>query len=166
MTTTVTLDTPLSEVLGAKAAKALADHLDLGTAGDLLRHYPRRYDERGAPTDMAGLTVGEQATLLAQVRKATVRPMRARRSRPLRLRFSLLSMLARLVSRPTSIENDLPRRIEAGGVALRVLQRTSFPRAACKRPGRGLDSPYTRRATRQSQNALEQEPCRASTKSS
>ncbi|GGK28325.1 ATP-dependent DNA helicase RecG [Pilimelia terevasa] len=79
MSSPTTLDTPLADVLGAKTAKALDSHLDLVTAGDLLRHYPRRYDERGAPTDMQALTVGEQVTVLAQVRGASVRPMRARR---------------------------------------------------------------------------------------
>ncbi|GGJ76442.1 ATP-dependent DNA helicase RecG [Pilimelia anulata] len=78
MTEPTTLDTPLDGVVG-KTAKALAEHLDLHTVGDLLRHYPRRYDERGAPTDMAALTVGEQVTVLARVRGASVRPMRARR---------------------------------------------------------------------------------------
>ncbi|HEX5741935.1 MAG TPA: ATP-dependent DNA helicase RecG [Pilimelia sp.] len=79
MDTATTWVTPLAGPLGAKTAKALATHLDLHTVGDLLRHYPRRYDERGAPTDIRALHVGEQVTVLAQVRGATVRPMRARR---------------------------------------------------------------------------------------
>ncbi|GFJ78163.1 hypothetical protein Phou_023430 [Phytohabitans houttuyneae] len=34
------VDTPLTKVLGANTAKALATHLDLHTAGDLLYHFP------------------------------------------------------------------------------------------------------------------------------
>ncbi|MGW4944833.1 ATP-dependent DNA helicase RecG [Actinoplanes sp. NPDC004185] len=77
--TVTTTDTPLEKVLGAAKAKALATHLDLHTAGDLIYHFPRRYDERGEHTDMRKLEVGEQVTLLAQVKSTTVRPMRQRR---------------------------------------------------------------------------------------
>ena len=45
------LDTPLKKLVGEKTAKALAGHLDLHTAGDLIYHFPRRYDERGEHTD-------------------------------------------------------------------------------------------------------------------
>ncbi|MDT5030861.1 MAG: ATP-dependent helicase RecG [Actinoplanes sp.] len=77
--TAATTDTPLKKVLGEKTAKALAQHLDLHTAGDLIYHFPRRYDERGEHTDLRRLEVGEQVTLLAQVQGTTVRPMRQRR---------------------------------------------------------------------------------------
>jgi ATP-dependent DNA helicase RecG len=84
-TTATTTETPLGKVLGEKTAKALATHLDLHTAGDLVYHFPRRYDERGEHTDMRKLEVGEQVTLLAQVQGATVRPMRARRGNMLEI---------------------------------------------------------------------------------
>ncbi len=74
-----TLDSPLRTAVGEKTAKALASHLDLHTVGDLLYHFPRRYDERGEHTDIRSLAVGEQVTVLAQVRHTHVRPMRARR---------------------------------------------------------------------------------------
>lgn len=74
-----TVDTPLGKLVGAKTAKALATHLDLHTAGDLLYHVPRRYDERGEHTDIRSLDVGEQVTVLAQVQRTAVRPMRQRR---------------------------------------------------------------------------------------
>ncbi|HEY7273719.1 MAG TPA: ATP-dependent DNA helicase RecG [Actinoplanes sp.] len=74
-----TVDTPLRRVLGDRTARALDTHLDLHTAGDLIYHFPRRYDERGEHTDMRQLQVGEQVTLLAQVQSTTVRPMRARK---------------------------------------------------------------------------------------
>ena len=76
---TTTVDSPLRTVVGDKTAKALDRHLDLHTVGDLLYHFPRRYDERGEHTDIRSLEVGEQVTVLAQVQRATVRPMRARR---------------------------------------------------------------------------------------
>ena len=50
-----TLETPLRDVVG-RAAKALDDGLDLQTVGDLLRHYPRRYAERGKLTDLRDLS--------------------------------------------------------------------------------------------------------------
>ncbi|MDM4722934.1 ATP-dependent DNA helicase RecG [Micromonospora sp. WMMA1363] len=74
-----TVDTPLKKLVGEKTAKALAGQLDLHTAGDLLYHVPRRYDERGEHTDIRSLDVGEQVTVLAQVQRTAVRPMRQRR---------------------------------------------------------------------------------------
>jgi ATP-dependent DNA helicase RecG len=84
-TTATTTDTPLRKVLGEKTAKALATNLDLHTAGDLIYHFPRRYDERGEHTDIRTLQVGEQVTLLAQVQATTVRPMRARKGNMLEI---------------------------------------------------------------------------------
>ncbi|NMI02100.1 ATP-dependent DNA helicase RecG [Pseudonocardia acidicola] len=75
----IDLDTPLQGTLGKKAADALAAKLDLHTVGDLVRHYPRRYVDRGKLTDIAGLELGEHATVVAQVHTATLRTMRARR---------------------------------------------------------------------------------------
>ena len=83
--TATTTSTPLTKVLGAKTAKALAQHLELHTAGDLIYHFPRRYDERGEHTDLRRLEVGEQVTLLAQVQATTVRPMRQRRGNMLEI---------------------------------------------------------------------------------
>jgi ATP-dependent DNA helicase RecG len=80
-----TVDTPLKTVLGEKTAKALATHLDLHTAGDLIYHFPRRYDERGEHTDMRELQIGEQVTLLAQVQSVSVKPMRARKGNMLEI---------------------------------------------------------------------------------
>jgi ATP-dependent DNA helicase RecG len=73
------IDTPLRKVVGDKTGKALGTHLGLETVGDLLYHFPRRYDERGEHTDIRALSVGEQVTVLAQVRRTSIRPMRARR---------------------------------------------------------------------------------------
>ena len=46
-----------------------------------MRHYPRRYVDRGKLTDIAGLEIGEHATLVAQVESSTLRDMRARRGK-------------------------------------------------------------------------------------
>jgi ATP-dependent DNA helicase RecG len=72
------LDEPLQKVLGGATAKALATQLDLHTVGDLLRHYPRRYAQRGELTDMRSLEIGEQVTVVAKIAKVTSRPMRQR----------------------------------------------------------------------------------------
>jgi ATP-dependent DNA helicase RecG len=79
MTEPSIMDTPLKKLVGEKTAKALASHLDLHTAGDLIYHFPRRYDERGEHTDIRSLAVGEQVTVLGQVQRTSVRPMRQRR---------------------------------------------------------------------------------------
>ncbi|GLZ79921.1 ATP-dependent DNA helicase RecG [Actinorhabdospora filicis] len=73
------LDTALTKVLGGKTAEALEDALDLRTVGDLLRHYPRRYAERGERTDLATLEIGEQVTIMAEIRAVNRKQMRTKR---------------------------------------------------------------------------------------
>ena len=75
------LEEPLRTVVGGKAATRLEQAFGLRTTGDLLRHYPRRYAQRGELTDLASLREGEHVTVFAQVAKVTMRPMRARRGR-------------------------------------------------------------------------------------
>jgi ATP-dependent DNA helicase RecG len=75
------LDTPLTDVVGGRTAGALEKALGLDTVGDLLRHYPRRYAERGELTDLRDLTPGEDVTVVAEVASVNVRPMRARKGR-------------------------------------------------------------------------------------
>ncbi|GAA4425307.1 ATP-dependent DNA helicase RecG [Actinokineospora soli] len=75
----VGLDERLDKVVGKKSADALAAAFELRTAGDLLRHYPRRYAERGQLTDIAGLEVGEHVTVMAQVTSVNKRQMRTKR---------------------------------------------------------------------------------------
>ena len=65
-------------LLGAKTAKALETTLGIETVSDLLRHYPRRYAERGQLTDIAGLELGEHATVLARIEKVSKRRMKSR----------------------------------------------------------------------------------------
>jgi ATP-dependent DNA helicase RecG len=61
------LAVPLIEVLGGRSAKAVAEHLGLHTVSDLLRHYPRRYYERGQLTPLSSLRVGDEVTIAARV---------------------------------------------------------------------------------------------------
>ncbi|HYT10926.1 MAG TPA: DEAD/DEAH box helicase, partial [Mycobacteriales bacterium] len=75
---TVDFDTPLRDVVGGKAATPLDKALGLRTVGELLRHYPRRYAERGELTDLADLRVGDDVTVLAEVRSVSRRKMRQR----------------------------------------------------------------------------------------
>jgi ATP-dependent DNA helicase RecG len=68
---TITLATPLEQVLGAKTSELLESQLDLRTIEDLLRHYPRRYDRRGALTDLGSVNVGDHVTIQGEVRSFT-----------------------------------------------------------------------------------------------
>ena len=60
-------DTPLVKALGPQTGKALSAKLDLTTVGDLLRHYPFRYAERGQLTPLKDLEPGEHVTISARV---------------------------------------------------------------------------------------------------
>lgn len=73
------LDERLVKVLGDRTAKALEKGLGLKTVGDLLRHYPRRYAERGELTNFAALTEGELVTVVADVSKVANRALRNRK---------------------------------------------------------------------------------------
>src|ERR671917_510830 len=73
------MDDPLDRVIGAKPATLLAEHLDLHTVGDLLRHYPRRYADQGQLTPIAGLTPGEDVTVVAEDRSCSSRQMQTKK---------------------------------------------------------------------------------------
>lgn len=64
-------DTPLSRLpgVGRRTAQRLA-RLGLATAGDLLWHLPRRYEDRSRWKRIAGLLAGETATVEAEVVEA------------------------------------------------------------------------------------------------
>jgi ATP-dependent DNA helicase RecG len=74
------LATPLDRLLGARTAKALDTAFDIRTAGDLLRHYPRRYVERGELTDLSALRVDEHATVIARIDTVASRTYKDRRT--------------------------------------------------------------------------------------
>jgi ATP-dependent DNA helicase RecG len=70
----------LTGVLGARTAKALETGLGLRTVEDLLRHYPRRYAERGQLTDLAQLEIDEHVTVMARVSRCEKKTYVDRRS--------------------------------------------------------------------------------------
>ncbi len=73
------LAAPLTALRGAgpKLAAAAAE-LGIATIGDLLRHLPHGYRDRAAVRPVAELRIGEEATVLVEVRSAHVRPTRRR----------------------------------------------------------------------------------------
>ncbi|MGL5857293.1 MAG: ATP-dependent DNA helicase RecG [Angustibacter sp.] len=71
------LATDVARRVGPKAGAALAT-LGVRTVGDLLRHFPRRYVERGQVTDLAELPDGEHVTVLARVQTVQSHAMRGR----------------------------------------------------------------------------------------
>jgi ATP-dependent DNA helicase RecG len=75
------LEEPLRDLVGGKAAARAEKAFGLRTTGDLLHHYPRRYARRGELTDLASLRDGEDVTVFAQVASVTSRRMRSRRGR-------------------------------------------------------------------------------------
>lgn len=77
-TPTDVMSTPLTRVLGAKTAAALAAAFGIDTVGALLGHYPRRYAERGELTALDSLPLDEMVTILAEVVRVSERPMRGR----------------------------------------------------------------------------------------
>ncbi|MFF4232602.1 ATP-dependent DNA helicase RecG [Streptomyces sp. NPDC001820] len=88
------LDEPLKNTLGAATAKVMAEHLDLHTVGDLLHHYPRRYEERGQLTRLADLPLDEDVTVVAQV--ADSRVLKFNHGRGQRLEITLTDGSGRL----------------------------------------------------------------------
>jgi ATP-dependent DNA helicase RecG len=78
--TGIDMSSTLQPLVGKRTAAAL-ESLEITTVGELVRHYPRRYVDRGKLTDIAGLEIGEQATLVAQVEKSVLRDMRTRRGK-------------------------------------------------------------------------------------
>jgi len=75
----VTLDSSLVDAIGGKTAALFERALGTVTVGDLLNHYPRRYARRGELTPIASLPLGEQVTIVAEVRSVAVRQMKQRR---------------------------------------------------------------------------------------
>ena len=74
-----TMRSPLVDAVGGKTAKALEKGLGLRTCGDLLRHYPRRYVERGVLTPLGDLVEDEYVTVQAEVVSANTRTIHTRR---------------------------------------------------------------------------------------
>ena len=76
------LDAPLTALKGAgPKLAALAEHAGVSTVGDLLWHVPHGYRDRSNVLRIGDLRIGEEATILAEVRSARVRPTRRRNLR-------------------------------------------------------------------------------------
>lgn len=93
------LEEPLKKALGPATAKVMAEHLGLHTVGDLLHHYPRRYEERGQLTHLADLPMDEHVTVVAQVADArlhTFASSRAPRGKGQRLEVTITDGSGRL----------------------------------------------------------------------
>ena len=73
------LERPITRLLGKRTAAQLAKQ-GVETGADLLRLLPRRYDTWGELTDMRTLAKGEQATIQAQIVRASSRRTRSGRA--------------------------------------------------------------------------------------
>jgi len=62
------LSTPIVSVVGAKTGALLKSEFEIESVEDLLRHYPRRYEQRGALTDLGSLEIGDHVTVQAQLK--------------------------------------------------------------------------------------------------
>jgi ATP-dependent DNA helicase RecG len=71
----VTPETLLTRALGAPTGKVLEKKLGLVTVGDLLRHYPRRYHQRGQYTPLRDLIADEHVTISGRVKGVKTRPI-------------------------------------------------------------------------------------------
>lgn len=69
----------LDSILGEKTAVPLAEHFDIRTVEDLLRHYPHRYMTQGAELTAKEPAEGEHITIVATITSATLRTMKARK---------------------------------------------------------------------------------------
>ncbi len=74
-----TRSTLLREVLGGKTSSVVDKALGLSTVGELLRHYPRRFNERGELTDLSQLVEGDEVTVLAEVESTSTRRIPGRK---------------------------------------------------------------------------------------
>jgi ATP-dependent DNA helicase RecG len=76
------LDAPLTSLRGAgKKLSATASSIGIDTLGDLLAHVPHGYRDHSTVRKLGELRLGEEATVIAEVRSARVRPTRRRNLR-------------------------------------------------------------------------------------
>jgi len=68
-----------SRTKGPPAYEVLHE-MGIGTVGDLLHHYPRRYIDRSSVAVIRELRVGQQATVIGRVRRVAKRATRKRQS--------------------------------------------------------------------------------------
>ena len=72
----LTVDSPLTDAVGASSAKTLAAKLELHSVIDLLSHYPRKYLRIGDPSSESTLVKGDQLTFHAKVLESAWLPAR------------------------------------------------------------------------------------------
>jgi ATP-dependent DNA helicase RecG len=65
---------------GFPAHEVLRESLGISTVGELLNHYPRRYIDRSQVVSIRELRVGQQATVIAKVKRVTKRATRRRQT--------------------------------------------------------------------------------------
>jgi ATP-dependent DNA helicase RecG len=76
------LGAPIRSLKGAgPKLSALAERVGIGDVGELLWHVPHAYRDRSNVLRIGDLRLGEEATILAEVRSARVRPTRRRNLR-------------------------------------------------------------------------------------
>ena len=72
---------PLGNKKGAPPVhEALAENLGLHTIEQLLHHYPRRYLDRSAMVSLRELRIGQEATIIAAVKRVRQAYTRKRKS--------------------------------------------------------------------------------------
>jgi ATP-dependent DNA helicase RecG len=73
------LEQSLAKTFLRRLAKKFATELEIETVGQLLRHFPRRYEERGELTPLDSLAEGEYVTVQAEILRAKIFETRARK---------------------------------------------------------------------------------------
>ena len=79
----LTEESPLTKLLKATDAAAMAKNKGIETVAELLELLPRRYLPPNELTDLSRLRVGDNVLIVAEVDAATTRPMRNRRGKML-----------------------------------------------------------------------------------
>ncbi len=87
----ITPDSPIAAVFGSshKKRKLAEEGLGLATIGDLLRHFPRRYVAATELSEVATPVVGEQLTIVGEVRSCDSAPFTAGNRRQFRTTIRL-----------------------------------------------------------------------------
>ena len=78
-TGSLSVDTPLAQVLPAEDAQVFSQVLKLGTIEDFINYYPRRWEPRGTPVfTLSNLYDGQLVTVWMNVTHCNLRPMPSR----------------------------------------------------------------------------------------
>jgi ATP-dependent DNA helicase RecG len=142
------LATPIRSLRGAgpKLAAAAAD-MGLETIGDLLWHVPHGYRDRAGVRPAGELRIGEEATVLAEVRSVRIRPTRRRNLRileatvadasgPLKAVWFNQAWLAERLAPGTHVL--LSGKLERSGFRVAAHEIVREPGTPAPKPGSGL----------------------------